>query len=362
MGKYKIDVPVKKNNDSESSSSETSKKETEKNSLAMKSLTKVIAVGNVIASVTTSALSGVAQLFTPLIRILSALFIVIFLPLLPLLMDLTNALADFVEKVAASGGGIKGLSGTIGEDSGNMGKILKGAGLIILGVIAVIALFFVSGFLAMGALIIAAFVLLATGITIFWEGFKGVLDRIWEGMKNTWEQLGEAFENILQWFKDTGLWILGIGASIWGWFIESFKDVLNWGSDIWDYFIEGLKSVANFGDWIWNLFKDGLSSLSNLGSKIWSLIKSAARGIVTSSDDSIEDGVIQNGRVISVSPADTIMAFKDPKIFNSSKGVSGSLTINVNNPVIREDADIRKLTDMISRRLQAKGNRGFSSR
>jgi len=351
MGKYKIDVPVGKGKDEgSSSSSSSSNKETDKNSTAMKSLTKAVAVGNVIAGALSGALSGVAQLFQPLIRILSALFIVIFLPLLPLLIKLTDALADLTAKIAAGGGGVKGLAKVVSGDSGNMGKILKGAGLIILGVIAVIALFFVSGFVALGALIIAAFLLLATGITVFWDGFKNVLYRIWEGMKNWWEDVVIRFNAIIQGFIDFGVWVGKLGASIWEW----FKD--------------GLKDIAEFHLWIWDIFVDGLKGIANLGSKIWGVIKSSLSGLGNMASGWFGGGKASGG---SVSAGTTYLVGENgPELFSpgSSGNITpngkfgGSTTINVNNPVVRNDQDIRKLTDMISKKLQSQGNRGFSSR
>jgi len=64
-------------------------------------------------------------------------------------------------------------------------------------------------------------------------------------------------------------------------------------------------------------------------------------------------------RPLKFSPGDTIIGVKD---VNSLSGGGGSTSITINNPVVRSDDDIRKLTNQISKALQGNGNRRFSSR
>jgi hypothetical protein len=69
----------------------------------------------------------------------------------------------------------------------------------------------------------------------------------------------------------------------------------------------------------------------------------------------VGDAIIRpNGEVIKTDPMDTLYATKNPGM------MGGSITIQINNPSVRNDSDIRKIAEEVSRVLAVQGRRSFS--
>lgn len=373
---FKVDVPIDRKAEDTSQvagvkrQSETNTKSTESNTVAVKSLAGSVAVGNVIGGLLTDALSGLMELISPLIRILSALFIVAFMPLLPLLQKLINVLSEVVAKAAEFGGGpsgvIKGIESVTRERLEGASLTAKIATVLITAVVAAGAIILIAvaaGLSAIPIAIIAGIAAIVAILILAWDPLVDLLRIIVDVLFD----FVDVFGSLLKWV--IGLWIqLGemiaqFGIQIWEFFVAGLENVINYGIWIWELFIEGLKSIANFGDWIWDLFKAGLAGIANLGSMIWDVIKGALSSIGRIF------GFAGGGSVSGGVPI--IVGERGPELFVPSGSGSiisnnrlrggGGITINVNNPVVREDADIRKLTEMIGRKLQSNASRGFSS-
>jgi len=299
----------------------------------LKKLDKSVLATVDVNELITSLFGDVIKMLRPLIKILSILFLIIFMPLMPIIKLL-----------------MKGLAGLIKIFQGDFGDIAKFIGKVVLGLLLLV-LAAVTGpvWLVIG-LIIGAVLLLGDAFGMLIEFIVWSGKKIFEGHMWVWENLLKPgflliWEGI-KWFHN--LWI-----SSW---LGIFKVIKNFGLWIWDFFLAGLDFIKDLGSMLWNWFKTALKGIANLGSLIWDYIKSSIGfGGGKSSDGAINDGIVQNGKIITTHPEDTIMAFKDPGIFGK-----GGNTININNPVVRDDRDIKKITEQVSRALQSRANRSFS--
>ena len=269
-------------------------------------------------------LGDVYNLMAPLIRILSVIAVLIFLPLMPVIKFLAQKLGDFAKMLA--GGGTKGIMAYILALLTVIGvALLVAFGGWIIGVLAVIG----------GLLILAFGTDLVTFIVhageLIWEVFK----LIWELLKFAWEKLMESFK------------------SIW--------DGLVW---VWNLLKSGWQILIDAGKWLWeNLIKPGWDFLKDVGEKIWNILKAPfvwladkVKGIVKlfgggdGGDGEIQqDFIWRKGQgVTSFSQDDNLIGFK-----GSPPNLGGSnVTININNPSVRNDQDIKKIANEVSRVIQ----------
>lgn len=355
----------------------------EANTQEVENLTKGVALGNILAKGIMSLFDDVLKLFQPLLRLLSLLVFVAFLPLLPLITSLTQAIAEWIGDIFEK----QNKPSTVGDvGTSPIGKQLEGSAGGFIGDLKkkfqdwINKIFDPSKFSGIfGQLFTMLAGLFVSGFGDVILGIMGVFGGLWDivvglvtgdltlaiqGIVNVFKSIWDIFAGIVKMFF---AFFAMIGAAF-GQFYKMWIDMWNWIYNkigeaftlIWEFF----KSIPEkFGSWL----EKGLQGLLGIGKRIsdWIMdkIKSIASkfsfgfGGGSKSDASVGDGVIQNGKIISTDPADTIMAFKDPSIFNKNKG---NVTINVNNPVVRNDTDIKKLTQSISKELQKQGNRGFS--
>jgi len=329
-------------------------KDTDKNTAAMKSMTAAVTVGNVLANLLTGALEGVMQLISPVIRILSALLVVIFMPLLPILRKLTKVLSQVVTAATSAGGGpvglIKGIE-KVTNDSLSGASIGKRIGVIILAILTVAAVVVAAFFLGIPALIAVAIAAIVTLLILAWDPIVETFLKINEQMVKINEAVREAFWGVIDFIIQMG------------------EEIMTWGSKIWEIFVEGLAPVSKIGQMIVDAVASALKSVKKAASKVGSSARGVGDRIVSGASKtgdfiknmfgfSGNDFLMRPGQApIAFSPDDTIMGIKD-----SSKLGGGSISIVINNPVVRDETDLRKLTEMISSRLQAKGNRRFSTR
>lgn len=148
-------------------------------------------------------------------------------------------------------------------------------------------------------------------LTLVWEGIKKVAEwfvsipsKLWEGIKKGWDWLTEKMPQLWETIKAPFIWIA-----------EKMKGAIN-------RIIDFINSISPFKN-IPHLAKGGIVNSPTIA-------------------------MIGEAGPEAVVPLDKM-------------GGMGTTTININNPTVRDESDIRKLTDAISRELQKRGNRGFSA-
>ena len=331
-------------------------KDSEKTNRLLKKLDKSLIATYDVFEILSGALNDLAKLFSPLIKILGLLLFVIFLPLLPAIIWLTKLIAKL-----------------IGVFTGDYGNIAKKIGNIILFIISAVVLAMLAGLAFIPALIIAVVLAIILAIWKFrkqiWQFLKWFGGVISDFAKFLWEKFTKlltAIGDFIKWFGEKVvelvMWYIETFITVW---TSVFEFISKFGLWIWEIFKKGLEKVSQFSKWIWDIFVAGLKGLGNIGARIanyiMSKVRSAASKIgstakkVGSALNPFDDFISRPGQApIGFSPNDTIIGMKD------IGKLGGGTTININNPVVRDDSDIRKLTDSISRELQRRGNRGFS--
>lgn len=302
------------------------------NSREVKNLTKGVVAGNLITKGLMAVMSDVLKVFQPLIRLISLLVFIAFLPLLPLITDLTKAVGNFVGKFAEAGGGIKGLEKVVSDqlkDANPFKRIMTAVVTGIIAILAIAAIAILAGLSLPFVLVIAAIVGIAALIYLAWDDYIGpAFEKIVDGLTWAWEQLVAIFQAVNQAFHDFEIFVIQLGKDIGQWFLDAMKP-----------FTDAIQAVIR-------KINDIAGSIGKKISKGFDFVK----GLV-----GLADGGIVNR------PTPALIGEAGPEAVIPLNKLSGmGMTININNPTIRDDADIRKLTDQISRELQKRGNRGFS--
>jgi hypothetical protein len=292
-----------------------------------KSILKTVDVGELLMQFAGDTL----KLLSPLIKLLSLLVMVIFLPLMPVIKFLSKAIAGLIKIF-----------------TGGFGNIAEMIGKLLLGILILVLLAFVSGImLTIGLVLLAAF-LLWDAFVILWEYIKIGGKMLWEFLVGIWDDyLKPAFlygVEVIKWFFN--LWV-----SMWKGIFEYIK---NFGVWIWDIFVKGLEFIGNLGSMIWNLLKVGFDFVVQG-------LKNVINGIITMAN--ILPGVtipyLAEGGIVT-KPTLAIIGESGPEaVIPLGRGMGGN-TFNIYNPTIRDDSDIRKLANEVSRRLQLNAIRGFS--
>jgi len=295
----------------------------------MKKNTKAVAVGNLIADGLSSLLGDVLKILQPLFKVLSLLFLVIFLPLMPLIVELTKAVVSIIE----------GLTKLFGGEI-NLGEFLKQyLGPALLKVLITIAKILLTIIIGIGKLL--------------WETFKLLVEIIVAVAGWIWDKLTQAFGFVIDLIVSAGTWL-------WDAIVSGFQFILGIGSKIWQFFLDGLSFISDLGQKIWNFIWEGLKGVGTL---IANGFKTMINGLIDVINwiPGIDIPHLANGGIVT-SPTTALIGEAGPEaVIPLSKMGGMGTTININNPTIRDDSDIRKLTDSISRELQKRGNRGFSS-
>ncbi len=145
------------------------------------------------------------------------------------------------------------------------------------------------------------------------------------------------------------------GAAVGGWLYSAIIQPI----------INGLLFFVDLGVKIWEAIKSGLSFIGNLGRMIWDWIKNALKSI-GSFVGGLFGGKRAAGGPVS-SGSSYLVGENGPEMFTPSgsgsitpNGAGGAININVTGNNFQSEQDMRRLVDMISRRLQQLGNRGFS--
>lgn len=366
MEDFKVEIPfdMKGNGGSNKELSELNKN--------VKKLDKTMYLNLDVIEMLSSLLGDIYKLVQPLIKILSLLFMMAFIPLMPIIKMLVENLAEFTKWVMP---GMKGLQGVFDKVATVLGKIIDFVadamiwsieslvkGIMFLFNIGVkigefliwIVEFLFNVGVVIGELIIkvAEFLAwtlekLAEGLVWVWESLLlPVFKVLWEGIKWVWEVLKGAFQLI--WEGITWVWNT-LYKPVFSWLAEMFKS-------IWTVIIEP----------VWNWIKDKFNLMKDVLGNIVDAIKGVANKIrnlisnlnpfKSSKSTKVNDAIIRpDGQIIQTDPKDYIFATKTPeKMFGQNQ-----VTLNINNPVVREERDIRKIAEEVSKVLERKLCRSY---
>lgn len=340
---FKIEVPIS------FSGGTGSKGGTDKLNDSIKKLDKTVYGTLDIMEMLSSILGDVFKVLSPIFKLLSILLLIIFMPLMPIIKLIAQGLAWLAKMLEGGGEGI-------------WDKILSWLWVALIAVGAILLIVFAGWAVWIVALIAVALLAAWKYIVIAfeWIAQKAVEfgQWLWDGLVWIWEKLKEGWQYIV----DGLAWVWNeLLLPAWNWLKDKFYS-------IWTDYIEPawnwLKSV---GEWIWTqILKPAWEWFSDIGTKIWNILKGAFtsavdyiksairnifRGSSGGSTKKVNDMIIQpNGQMIQTSPRDYLIATKDP----SKLGGSGGITINFNNPVVREQADLKKIAEETSKILERK--------
>ena len=343
MNEFKIEVPI--NAKKESSGN---------NGPGVSKIGKGVVAGNIATKALTAVMGGLMKVIEPLTKMLSVLFMIIFMPLMPIV----KLLAKFMGEVA------KGLA-----------KFMKGE---------------VSMQELVDEYLKPAFTDLMDGLKEWWkETGKPLMDEIMEGLKEWWEETGkpllnEAFSKIGKTLeKLTPNIIKGLLKLIWNIAIGIAQMAFDIGVAIGIWVAKKLLMIKEFikgfiqkiKDKIGGAIETAVDFLKTIGKKIWAPIKEAFGWFKSMFKNAINAVISLINKVspvnipklakggIVTSPTLAMIGEAGPEAvipLNKMDSVDGTTNITINNPNFNSEQDMRKMVDMISRELQKKGNRSFS--
>ncbi len=331
MADFTVDVPIDfKGGSGGSSSGDT--KELKKLNKGMKKLDKSI-IGTIdVIEIASSLLSDVYKILQPLFKILSLLFMVFFLPFLPLMKGLIKVVASIIK------GLVKLFNGEI-----SFAEFIKS---------------YVGPAIANLLKVIWDLILMLGKRWL--EFFVAMFELIWEGVK--W--LGEQIGMFAMW-----IWEQFILPS-WSW----FASIPMW---IWENILKpAWEFLSSVGAWIWyQILKPAWDFLKDVGSWIWNIISAPFRWLADKIS-SIWDwfkglfgfggGKANGGSVSGNTPY--LIGERGPELFVPNKSgtivpnnsLGGGSTVNINNPVVRNDGDIKKIANEVSKVLYRQNRGRFS--
>ena len=329
---FKIEVPL-------NFSGSGKNKDSDKLEKAITKLDKTVYGTIDVLEMVSSLLGDVYKLFQPLIKILSTLFLIIFLPLMPLIKGLMEKLSGVVKFLAGSGFIEKGqeLFSKLSDASEAFTQKVK------------------EGLENIGQ-----------GLKTAWSLISNAGQWLWENViKPGFSFLGNIGETIWNDFLKPGFGFLAdVGSWIWGEIIQpAFNFLINVGSWIWEQIIQpAFNFLSNVGETIWtDILKPAFEWLSDVGTKIWEILKSPFNWLANKirnlkifggGSTSVQDAIIKpSGEIIKTSPNDYIFTTKTPEKMMS--GGTNNITLNMNASV-RNDSDIKKIATEVSKLIERK--------
>ena len=304
-----------------------------------------IAAGGVITALNliVDALSGM-PIITAIMKILKLIMVMLLLPLQPVLkpaldalievaawikqnvVPKSNAQSEGAQMGAIVGGGVGAIAGGVGAIPGAiLGGIL---GSIIADPMNKAMKWLVDTLYDLGGAI-AKFSADIVGIFYNFGGMiVGAAQWIWDNcIVGPWSAA-------LEWVKQ-----------IWNLYLQPvWATVSGWGQQIWDLIKQPFQDVAN-------AIKSAVNAIKNLGGTVASGVVDMAKKAL-----GITDGVISGGRIITTDPNDFLIATKNP----AALGGGGSITINIDKPTIRSEADMKALVKDISQAIYTAQRRSNS--
>ena len=333
--RWRIEVPIDAEGGASSGTGEL--KELNKN---VKKLDKTMFLNVDVIEALSSIAGSLFKVIQPLFKLLGILLVVIFLPLMPLLKSIIEALEEFVSDVADAGGGLKGLVSAIIENFdadefiglaailAGMLVIAFGTGLATIGwssiILGIVILY--GDELAQGIIksigkfwagVLAAVLVAASSLLLF--AFGGWLLLIAGG---TVAFAIVFWDKIKQTLKDMALAFLGIGSKIKQKIVDSFKVLYKIGQII----VDAVKdAVSNLGSFVSGFFGGPKATGGPVASGTSYLVGEKGPEIFTPSS---------NGNIIP------------------NNKIGGNTTIQINNPIVRKDSDIKMIANEVSKVMQ----------
>lgn len=305
-----------------------SQKKQAKNSDVMVGITKKL-LGTVASVV--AILTALEFIIRPLAALLTAVLALFFLPLIPIV----RKIIDFFTKESKEGkvSPIQALREapqlTIARDAGVLETAIKSV---------------INIFLRVGA---------------FFRSIVDKLPSLNDIIRPFFEFATEGKNKLLKFlifpFEFVGARVILLLMDIFETGFSFFKDI---GLKIWDGFIKkGWEFFLDVGEKSWDIIKGAFSFINDA-------IRSAANAIIglVNRIPFVNVPRLAAGGIVT-RPTLAVVGEKGPEAvipLNQAKGFGGNVTINFNNPIVRQDSDLRKIADQVSR-IMAQGKlRGFS--
>ena len=304
-----------------------------------------------------AAVEGLSFILKPILDLFKVVLMLLFLPLIPILKPVMMALADLAKKLAPI---MKGLMD-------KMDKVLSPTLSKIMGIIIDVIVANIDNFVN----VIMAFLSII-------EQFTPLLDVLLDGLAAVFTFFAENGAALLQVVLDVLLWAGDFLLEKW----ESIKKVLTWAADflepVWntirtilDYAAETILpkleniilSIANILVDLYNAISNAVSKIpfTNMGGGTLGKIKPREQDYSNTGGVTLGYGGLQSQKPFSFndfiqrpgqsptnfSPQDTIIGVKNPSDLGGK-----SVTVNINNPSVRNDMDIKKIANDVSKVLQ----------
>lgn len=233
---------------------------------------------------------------------------------------------ELLAKIIMVAGAIAGLVAVIGTLGVVLPPIIAGF-TILLGPVGLILL-------AIGALAFAVYEIITnwTQIVAFFQG-------IWETLKNNFMGGIAVIRDAIKGFLDG---VKKIWTEVWTWVSGFFKS-------IWDGMTTTAKNaIQAVKDWlqpIIDLIQKVMNGLSAIGKAVGKSVSSAVNWV--GDKLGINDGIVQNGKIITTHPDDYIMAMKDP-----SAVMGGGIVVHLNGGTYLSESVALDIGDMIIDKLR----------
>lgn len=320
MADFEVEVPIDIKGEAGPAGARTgAEKELKKLNQGVLKLNKTMILNIDVIEILSAFLSDLYRLLRPLFKILSIMLLLVFLPLMPIYKSLVKWLAKLAQ-----------FLGKITRPGGAMGLVMekgKGYAAIIAGIFLAIG---AAVLFAIGGWILVLLGLITAIIVVFWEDIAKLVVAIWN----------EIIVPAWQWFANIPHWI-------WETIIKpSWEFLKNVGLWIWERIIfPGWSFLKDVGSWIWDIISRPFRWLADKITSILGWFGSLLGG----GKRRYQYGGMVPGPVGSPQLA---LVHGGEEIIPANRAGSKSITININNPVVRQSSDIKNIANEVSRVLQ----------
>jgi len=184
----------------------------------------------------------------------------------------------------------------------------------------------------------------------FVKGAKNTLTNLPQIIKSAVDTGVEKLKTLLDFFINLPVKIAGQLSNINSAMIEIGKEMVNG-------VVDGIKSIAgNIKDAFFNALPPGLKQAVKGVSKFSSGLLNNIQGVLTPNDFILTS----DGKMIQPHADDTLIGTKNPENLGGGGG-GGNVTVNINDPVMKEDVDVKRVVDEVEERVD-RNTRGRSNR
>jgi len=334
---------------------------------------KVTGFGKMLAALfgINAFVSAIRPLLEPVLKLLSAIMLLFFVPLIPLLKPFLTIMAEKVkallpvmqeiaDKVAASfegGGFAAGFETFIKEITP---VLISGLETLLTTFVPVAIPILVDGFITFIDELVKPANVDKIGSAMI-EGFKNLMLGLVEIVKENWKEILIGFITVLLVGVIGGLiallagltlgWAVAIGAAIVGALVFISVKL----KELWPEIVEGIKSA-------WDNLTTGLKNIFEaIVSKVKGFLSIfGGSGGQSSNSESAGDFILRpGGGLIKTDPRDTLIGFRADKGGMGNLGGGGAITININNPVVRQTSDLKRMARELESILISNQRRRF---